>query len=228
MESQSFTKISKSEDRNKLIIDLATAGGEILCKGQADTIYKLKAARFSNQRLYCIQQPDSSKLTITHEVMISSFMLGGDKYFFQAEAQYDDGEVFFMTAFDLFHLQRRQNYRVKIPESYNATMSIEEINGQAVKLKAQLYDISSGGCRMVYESGKIILKMDDFMKTRVIIGRKDPMEISAMVRHIAPDPLNKKAHVLGLEFKPLSPNMESRLFAITMDLHRELFSTLLK
>jgi hypothetical protein len=226
VESQAFTKISKSEDREKLIKDMVAAGVEILCKGQPDTIYRLKAAKFSNNKLYCSLSPNSAKLAVTHEVLIASFMLGGDKYFFQSVAQYEGIEIFFIAEFDLFHLQRRQNYRVKIPESYKAIMNVTDVNDQTIKLTANLYDISSGGCRMVYQNDKVILKMDDVLKTRVTIGSKDPLEITAMVRHIALDPLNKKASVLGLEFKPLSPALESRLFAITMDLHRELFSKL--
>lgn len=224
VDSKSFTKITAPEEKFKLLSDLALAGGEILCKGQTDTIYKLKTTKFSNQKLTCSTLPDSSKLTLTHEVMIASFSLGGDKYFFQGEAQLSGEDIYFDGNFQIFRLQRRQNYRVKIPDSYKAVMSIETVNEQNTKLSAQLYDISSGGCRVTFQSDKITLKADDTLKTRVSIGRRDPMEITAVVRHIAPDPLDKKLSVLGLEFRPLTPSLESKLFAITMDLHRELFS----
>lgn len=225
MDSQdAFTKISKPEDREKLLWDLSAARGEILCKGTTDHILKLKAYKLEKDKLHCLISGDSVRPTFTHENVIASFHLGGEKYFFQAVAEYDRGEIFFVAAFDLFHLQRRQNYRVKIPESYKAHLDIVTVNDQPMHLVGSLYDISSGGCRVVYQMDAPLIKMDDNLKAKVYVGKKAPIEVEAVVRHVKPDPTRKNGQVFGLEFKPLSPALEARMFGITMDLHRELFS----
>ena len=156
--------------------------------------------------------------------VIASFNLGGDKYFFQAVAELEGSEIVFATVFELFHLQRRQNYRVKIPDSYKSHFDVTTINGQKAKLTGILYDISSGGCRAGFKQDSSLIKIDDVLTASVCIGRREPIEVVAHVRHAKPDTQNKEIQVFGLEFKPLSPALENRMFGITMDLHRELFS----
>jgi hypothetical protein len=221
---EAFKKISKKEEREKLLHDLAVAHGEILCKGQSDFILKLRTFKLEKDRLRCQILPESGRLQVTQENLIASFNLGGDKYFFQAVGHLEGGEIVFNAAFELFHLQRRQNYRVKIPESYKAHLDIVSINGQQAKMVGTLYDVSSGGCRAAYKKNSSLIKIDDVLEALIYIGRREPLQVTALVRHAKPDPQDKDTQIFGLEFKPLSPALENRMFGITMDLHRELFS----
>jgi hypothetical protein len=219
-----FTKISKPEDRSKLLRDLAKARGEILCKGATDAILKLKAYKLEKDRLFCLIQSDSDRPTMTQENVIATFNLGGEKYFFQAVAEYEGGEIVFTALVDLFHLQRRQNYRVRVPESYRGRFEIFELNGKAVKIGGTLQDVSSGGCRVSYPRPQPSMKMEDNLKARILVGSRPAIEIEAVIRHIKTEIQNQPTQTFGMEFLPLTAQLEHRMFGLTMDLHRELFA----
>ncbi len=219
-----FTKITKEEDKDKILFDLTWARGEILCKGTGDAIFKLKAFRLEKERLYCAIQRDSPRPVFSEEAMIANFTLGGEKYFFSATGFFENDDVYFSVGFDLFHLQRRQNYRVKIPVSYKAHVEFSLLNARDHLLKGSLYDISSGGCRIVYEFKESTFDAGDLIQADILIGAHSLSGVTGIVRHAAFDPTNKKRQTLGIEFNPVSTTLESRIFGITMDLHRELFS----
>lgn len=219
-----FTKISKPEERAKILRDLAKARGEIMCKGLGESIFKLKAYKLEKDRLSCLIQSDSAKPTLTQESVIATFNLGSEKYFYQAVAEFEDGEIVFTALFDLFHLQRRQSYRVRVPDSYAGRFEITEINGTAKKISGILFDISSSGCRVVYPQPHPEIKVDDNIKARILIGGRAPIEVEANIRHIKLDSQTKPKQIFGIEFRPLSAQLEHRMFGLTMDLHRELFA----
>lgn len=222
-----FTKISKADERTKILGDLAKARGEILCKGTTDAILRLKAYKLEKDKLSklsCLIQSDSDRPTLTQENVIATFNLGGEKYFFQAVAEYEDGEIVFTALFDLFHLQRRQNYRVRVPDSYAGRFEIFELNGGKVKISGALQDVSSGGCRVAYPKPQPSMKMDDNLRARIVVGARAPIEVEAVIRHIKTEIQTSTTQTFGMEFLPLTAQLEHRMFGLTMDLHRELFA----
>lgn len=228
-----FKKITKPEEREKLLTDLCNARAEILCKGVSESVFRLKAAQFANGKLLCALTKNSPPLQNTQENWIANFSLGGDKYFFQGDAHLissgkpnEPSMVYFSASVDLFHLQRRQNYRIKMPASYHARFEVTESNGKpTVKNSGQIDDLSGGGCRVHYAKLPDF-KTDDVVRGKIFAGGKDPIEVTAKVRHIKTDAKSSLPHIFGFEFEPMNAQLENRMFTLTMELHRQFFSRL--
>lgn len=221
-----FSKVT-ADERMRLFRDLATARGEVTCKGDSDEIYRLTVERATAKAELQCSVPFGLNSPKQEKELLGNFFLGGERYFFKTPVKVDGDVVVLRMDADLFHLQRRQNYRIKIPENYQATLLISSVNRLGVKLSGQISDLSSGGCRVILTASEPLLKPDDVLDAHVVVGKRDSLEIEGIVRH---HKVEKGAaitkQVFGVEFKTLSSLIEGRLFAITMDLHREFFSRL--
>lgn len=221
-----FSKVT-AEERTRLFRDLATARGEVTCKGDRDEIYRLTVERATAKSELQCSVPFGLNSPKNETELLGNFFLGGERYFFKTPVKVDGDVVVLRMDRDLFHLQRRQNYRIKIPENYQATLLISKLNGGTVKLSGQISDLSSGGCRVTLTAADPLLKTDDVLNTHVVIGKRESLEIEGIVRHHKVEKgASTTKQVFGVEFKALSSLLEGKLFAITMDLHREFFSRL--
>lgn len=222
-EKDIFTRISSFDERMKLFEDLARAKGELLCKGKEDHMIKLRAMELNYAEGY-LECTNQGSMTLTDaEELLCHFFLGSEKYYFQATISLVKGQVQLILSENVFHLQRRQNYRVHIPEKYAAHFNILKINGNEEKLIGKLADLSSGGCRVIYTMNAPLMKIGDEVIGQLTIKNQSPIELVGTVRHIKADIGNKIIQNFGIEFKDIAPTMENRLFAITMDLYKELF-----
>lgn len=224
--SDIFSKVSNDE-KLRLFKDLANVRGEIICKGDGDDIYRMIVERATaKQELQC-SVPFGLQLPKNEKELLGNFFLGGERYFFKTPVLVNSDVIILRMDADLFHLQRRQNYRIKIPENYQATFLVSSLNKAPTKLSGQIFDLSSGGCRVVLTASTPILEHGDILSGHIVIGKRDPLEIEGVIRH---HKLEKGAaltkQIFGVEFRQLSSLIEGKLFAITMDLHREFFSRL--
>lgn len=223
MDKDIFTLIGREDEKIKLWQDLAQAKGELLCKGKEESICKLRVSFYNSKTLSLECVVESSTTMANLEEYLGHFFLGGEKYYFQAQAQIHQGKVVVPLPKELYHLQRRQNYRVRIPESYNAFYNIILVNDKPQKISGSLADLSSQGCRVVYRLDAPLMKVGDTVTGLLVIGKRAPMEIQGIVRHIRVDEGNKVIQTFGIEFSPLSPIIENKLFAITMEIHKDVF-----
>lgn len=223
MDKDIFTLIGREEEKIKLWQDLAQAKAELLCKGQEDAVCKLRVSLYNPRSLSLECVFESTTTLKPQEEYLGHFFIGGEKYYFQAVAQVHQGKVIVPLPQELYHLQRRQNYRVRIPDGYTAYYNIVQVNGGNQKIIGQLADLSSQGCRVIYRMDAPLMKVGDQVTGHLVIGKRAPMEIQGIVRHIKVDEGNKVIQTFGIEFTPLPPIMENKLFALTMEIHKEIF-----
>lgn len=224
MDKDIFSLVSRPEEKIKLWQDLAQAKAEIICKGHADSLCKVKAALYlsSLQILEC--QFQGSPLS-PQEEYLGYFFIGGEKYYFKAKAALHEGKLRIGIPAELWHLQRRQNYRVKIPSGFAATYDIAEVNGAPQKIAGKLADLSSQGCRVVYQLKNPLMKVGDAVIGNLQIDNKTPFAVQGLVRHIKVDEGNQFIQTFGIEFTPLDAITENKLFAITMEIHKRYFKS---
>lgn len=223
MDQDIFTLVKDERDKIKLWVDLGKSKGEVLCKGENDAICKVKI-NFFNSATTALEGVFDGPVTMkTGEEYLGHFFLGGEKYYFQARAQVAANMIQIPLADEVYHLQRRQNYRVRLPEIYPAYYNIIQVNETAEKIVGRLADLSSQGCRVVYRMDAPLLKMKDKVIGQLVIGQRAPIEIHGIVRHIKLHEGSKVTQTFGIEFSPLPTILENKLFAITMELHKELF-----
>lgn len=223
MDQSTFKLIARADEKAKLWDDMAKARGELMCKGTEDFICKLKVVLFNPKHQSWECTFASSTLMKDQEEYLGHFFLGGEKYYFQAKAQIVNGKVIIPIPQELYHLQRRQNYRVRIPDGYQAFYNIIQVNDKPQVITGQLADLSSQGCRVIYRLNAPLLKVDDKVTGQLQLGKRSPIEVQGVVRHIKVDDKDNIIQTFGIEFTPLPTILENKLFAITLELHKEIF-----
>ena len=166
---------------------------------------------------------DSTESLKNGEEFLGHFFLGGEKYYFQANAKVSKDQYSIPLPEELYHLQRRQNYRVKVPEGYGAFYDIFSVNGKEQNMKGQVIDISSQGCRIIYKTKTPVMQLGDKVIGHLRIKDATPLELKGEVRHFKLDEGPHPAQTFGIEFTPINPIMENKLFAITLEIHKEFF-----
>lgn len=219
-----FSKVS-TEERQSLFKDLATAHGEIVCKGEGDEIYRLVAARITDLReLFCSFAPGSPK-PLQEKELFGNFFLGGERYFFKTPVHVGEKVAVLRTDVELFHLQRRQNYRLKIPESYQSKFTALTRNQAPLKFSGRVTNLSLHGCAVVLKQEVPDLKTGDLLSVQLQIGFREPLALEGTVKHVKVEYLREETRQsFGIEFQSVTSQIEARLFSLTMDLYRELFS----
>lgn len=220
-----FKRISKKEERNKIVFDFVQSQSEILTKIDGN-IYKFKPTRLKAQSIVCIPIDPSHKPEYVSEDGVHSFFLGGEKYFFKGPMSIGNGVFEIVYDVDLFHLQRRQSYRIKIPESYTSSAVVMTINAKHVDaIQGKVQDLSAGGCAIELPA-ETEIKMNDQLHVEIWLKNKKVIETPAMVKYVGQprDKGKKKTVSFGVEFKPNEKFLEQRVFALTVELYRELYA----
>lgn len=220
-----FSKVNDRE-RTRLFKDMASARTEVVCKGTASEVYHLHVERTTPKDQLVCSVPFGLKTPKNEPDLTCQVFIGGERYFFKSQVYLADTKVVLEPEKNLYHLQRRQSYRIKIPESYPAKIIISELNGMSIKLSAELYDLSSGGCRALMTAATPALKSGDHLKIHLFVGNREPIEVDGTIRHLQVENFATKTttQTFGIELNNMSALVEGKLFSITMDLHREFFS----
>lgn len=220
MDQEIFKKLSREDEQIKLFTDLAAAQGEILCKGKNENLVKLKAVQWHAKSRHVECLLESKENLNNGEEFLGHFFIGGEKYYFEGVATVYSHGCQFPLPKEIFHLQRRQNYRARIPLGFQAFFDVTEINSSPTKFQAKLGDLSSQGCRLIEKDTVASFKKDDTIKGRLLIAKNSAIEITAKVRHVKNEGGNQ---IVGVEFQGLTPIQENKLFALTMEIHKEVF-----
>lgn len=221
-----FKKISSPEERERVATDLIRLQGELLCKAKAsDEVFHLMALRSAGPlSISCAHRSGEAPPFPVPAEIIVSFSIQTQKYFLTTKLK-DLGGNYFEINFteNLFQLQRRQNYRVFIPDNYRTEVSIT-VAGK--KISGSVLDLSSGGLR-----ARILVKRSDcnfsinhLLQGKFKIGDRPAIPFKGQLRHMKDDTTKEGFVMLGIEFLDLSKPIQAQLFSMTMELHREMFS----
>lgn len=202
MDQDIFKLIKSEEERLKLFRDLAQAAGEVLCKGKAENLCKLRVESYNvkSNTLQCSLENGSTALE-NQESFLGYFFLGGEKYYFEGTITVSAGKYHLPLPQEVFHLQRRQNYRVRIPDGFQAFFNIKAVNNQAQPITGTLGDLSSQGCKVIYKLDAPLMKVGDSVVGQLVIGKNTPIEIAGTIKHLKIDDGNKTIQTFGIEFK---------------------------
>lgn len=220
-----FTRINDASEKARLMMDLASARGEIIAKrpDPSADVFILMAISYTHGKVNCKVTGASSPLPPSGDLILT-FFIGGEKYFFQTEYLSLGDQLSLSTAQPLFHLQRREDYRIKIPSGYKALFEIVSINGQTQKRSIPMMDLSGGGCRIQIDLKVLPLKTHDELKGHLFLPDRKPISVVGSVRHLRGDSHGKGPVVCGIQFIGLTEPLKNRIVAVVMDLYRELFA----
>ena len=223
-----FAEITPSQQK-ALVASLVKNKISFDCKCSSDeSIYILIPVKIQDDRyIYCEKSTDPIPLSGQERVIIC-FDVGVEKYFMQATivptADSNLWKIDSQTT--IFKLQRRQSFRISIPSIYKSKAILRSSETNQQLCVGVLTDISSGGCKVLVE-GSSLLKGGEMPLIDIYIGRRDPITLSCEIRNVIKlsDPHAQDS--LGIMFRLVNSATESKLFAITLELHRELIGKIL-
>lgn len=220
-----FSSVAE-EERTALFRDLEKLKSDLICKlKNTDDLVYIEASRYDgHDKLVCTLKRTSPPPKDLPQPVVVAFSLNADRYFFTTDLRSAAGGFFSLdVSGTIFQLQRRENFRVRIPESYGTLVGIGNINGHAFNLRGSVIDLSAGGCRITMKGNDPLLKAGDRISGEMLIGRKPELPFEGVIRHVKQES-SPTAQTFGFEFNSMNRALENRIFSITMELHREFFS----
>ena len=221
---QFFKRVSDPADKMRLLEDLAKSRFEIQVKiPGTESVHTTKAFEFNGEKVICILPVALKNIDKTGSI-IFSFFIGGEKYFMDANYKVIAGELVVSIPENIFHLQRRDHYRIRIPAEFSALFEFTSVNGKLLKGSAVLFDLSAGGCKMEIDSSKAKFENDDQIKGELFLNDRKPIPVTGKIKHLQKKQSDKLRLWVGLQFVDLSEKEKNRIGSLVMDLYREFFA----
>ncbi len=216
-----FAKLSEQQ-KKALLEKLAKLKGLLFCKTGKDLMIRVKVHRFDKSKILTCEKIEQFYPPPADEKMVMSFTIENEKYFFQSclTATEDDKLWEVSAETELFKLQRRDSFRIRIPDSIKTTAILKTSDTNQAFASGSVIDLSSGGCK-IQLPGIFPVIPGQTVNFEMTIGRRHPFNVAGEIRHVKKIAEPKPQQTLGVMFRDMSAILESKLFTITMELHRE-------
>lgn len=220
LKSEAFTKIADEVSKIKIYNELIASGQNIQFKEshQGAALLLLGPMSIFRQKLSC-QILNSSALTNAMGEGVASFQVGDEKYYAALQFESQENQVFLSLDEPLFHLQRREDFRLKIPESLKLSLKLTTASGETSTANS-LLDLSSGGLKAETD---LNLQIEDKAQMLLSIEGFKPINASVRVKFQKPALQRKGFFQVGLQFDQISDKEKNAIFSVVMDLYKELF-----
>ncbi|MFN7825327.1 MAG: flagellar brake protein [Pseudobdellovibrionaceae bacterium] len=224
-----FEKIRSLIERRKLFEDLAQIRGEILCKGEDDSLFHFRPEKITSQKNTQGQEicHASGRVTPVDRLpesstgVIGNFSIDQDRFFFMAPMEYDGQEGQFKVDFDIFKLQRRTNFRINVPASVPMYCNIVGVAEESVFHETKVADLSAGGIRLYFEGQGSHLAPGLNVKLSLHPPSGKSLDLTGVVRHVQSVVLNNSIiPQYGIEFQDLTGLQKNRLISMTLELQK--------
>lgn len=221
-----FSKISDASEKAALLLDLAKSRGEIIAKKlepSAD-VFTIIAISYNDNVLQCKLVGATNDLKDKNGSLIITYFIGGEKYFQVCKFTKNGDDMKLTDQDPIYHLQRREDYRIKIGAVYRILLEIVSINGITHKRSIPLIDLSGGGCRIQVNPDQFTFKIGDELVGHLFLPDRNPISITCSVRHSRIENQQSGRVTYGVQFIGMSKVTKNNIIALVLDLYRQLFS----
>jgi hypothetical protein len=215
-----FKAVNNQEQRKYLFAQLTAIEGEILLKGKEDEAEHVNAVSMNDLgQIQCILTDGGSFKFSFNKVLTCYFRVNNEKYMFEATAIPFEGGVN-LTIKDLFHLQRRKNFRYTLPSGFQADCLIATLNQQQSNTTCRLLDVSTEGCAVLLTADMPTLRLDDRVEAVIFIGERDPIPVQGFVKNLR---VQGDDMVIGLEFNHIANASEFAITSAIVEMQRSVY-----
>ena len=199
----------------------AQEGRPVKLRTQNKLFYRARIVSIGN-RIKLKLEDDSLGLK-TESTAIVIYEFAEKKYFVGGQVLDFNQDIFtFESSTDLYYVQRRADFRVKLPKDMNAHFEIMYPEKYVPK-KPVMTDLSAGGCMLVADPVLCNdVQIEDHLKGEVHIFGYDTIAIEGVVRYKRGD------EGIGIEFFNLQPSAYSTLGQVVSEIQIQLFKTAIK
>lgn len=220
-----FLEVRDEDEKKSIFRSLAHFKGDILSKTPApeDRVLNLRALDLKKDELEA-EVINDFRAIIPEGELILKFQNGSDNYLSMMKFKQDRGRLLLKWKTRLFRLQRRQHYRLPLPDTYKGKFKISEIAGKPLHYDASILDLSGGGCRIEVSMRDRSWKTSELIEGTIELVDRSPIFVSGQIRHVSPLKSKRSKISIGVKFLGLTEQSQNRLVAIVLDLYRELFT----
>lgn len=124
-----------------------------------------------------------SNFNFSNEPVVCTFQVKEDRYFFNSFLNSENIGITLDISEEIYHLQRRNDYRVAMPVGVVYTCEIQSVNEQKSKIKTEIRDISLGGCQLSIKN-TTELKSEDLVELYLKLDRFEFTSIKLTIKHV--------------------------------------------
>lgn len=148
-----------------------------------DRHYKTKMLAKKNNTQFSIYK--FNFFAYQNEAVICSFDVKDEKYFFKSSISATETDLIILIPTDVYQLQRRNDFRISLTQSMAYECEVKTINFQKVNLKAEMRDLSLGGCLIsLRHADKFEIPKDSEVEIALKIGAFENPSITTTAKHV--------------------------------------------
>ncbi len=215
-----FKAVAQDAEKQMLFQKLLAGDQPILLRDKFDRVIELKPLSInSNYQMKC-RLPEDGLYVEENVVYSASFVVGNEKYLFETSTRVNDSFIS-LSILNLFHLQKRRNFRYVLPEGYPAQLTVTFLNQEQCEVPCRMLDLSTEGCAVVIEHEVTSLQLNDLIHAEIKLGARHPILVQGFIKNLRPT--YGTDLVLGIEFNHLASSSEGSIVHAITDLQRELY-----
>ncbi|MBY0553750.1 PilZ domain-containing protein [bacterium] len=124
-----------------------------------------------------------SSYDFSNEPVICTFQVKEDRYFFKSHLSSTNIDYIVEVPSEIFQLQRRNDYRVSMPVGVVYKCEIRDVNGVKTTTKAEIRDMSLGGCQ-ISVNGTVEIKQNDELDLYIKLDKFEFPKLPLTAKHI--------------------------------------------
>lgn len=215
-----FKAINNPADKNNLLQRLMNSGEPVLLRDKFDRSLLLRPMGLNDKlQLKCHPPEDTAMNTDDSVTFTASFTINGERYLFETTPTVNAHSVT-LTVLNLFHLQRRKNYRYVLPEDYSAELVITRLNENVCSHRCRLLDLSTEGCAVDIHQAEAPLNLEDVVEVEIFLGDREPILVQGLIKNIRIK--DQEFLTLGLEFNHMANSSEGKIVTSLTELQRDI------
>ncbi|MBX2987264.1 MAG: PilZ domain-containing protein [Bdellovibrionaceae bacterium] len=219
--TENFRKLSVTA-ANALLEEVHKRGIVVLFKFPDSGVLRLRAAGKAWGQAVLGARPATLGDSRKDQLATANFSIDGEFYFFNAKVRIQKRFVHLELQEGLHRLVRRRNNRLKVPASAALNLITKRVGDRLAFLRGPLQDISLKGCRVSFHQEQGGLKVGDTLTGDLRFGSRQPIPITAVVRHHRKLARGHYDYTVGLEFNQVGDLTRFQTWLV--DLHREIYA----
>ncbi|WP_374030918.1 PilZ domain-containing protein [Bdellovibrio bacteriovorus] len=174
-----FKAIHNEAEKQTLLQRLVNSNESIVLRDKFDRSITLRTMGVNDKLQIKCHPPESTAMnTEDSATFTASFSIKGEKYLFETHPVINENNVT-LTVLNLFHLQKRKNYRYVIPADYSAEFVVTYLNQAVCSHTCRLLDLSTEGCAVEIPQTEANLQLEDLVEAEIFWETESPSSFRA-------------------------------------------------
>lgn len=153
-------------------------------------------------------------------VLMMNFNLNSEKYMAEVQARLK-GTLLSLSVLNLFHLQRRRNFRYILPPNHPGFFRVKTMGTKVIQTTLRLIDISTEGCAVQMSDQHLDMNVGDELTGEIVLEGQKSILVTALLQNIRAN--EDQTLTLGIKFVHTAQNREGDIVQALTLLQRSLF-----